>query len=141
MQPRILVGFDFGPACAKALSWAKDLRATAGGPPVHVLHVVPPIPAVAPPEIVPTLTQEDLARLADSLARHVREIDPAATTEVIVERTPGEAIIATAKRLGADLIVMGTHGRHGLSRMVLGSVAEYVVRHAACPVVTVRSPA
>jgi nucleotide-binding universal stress UspA family protein len=52
--------------------------------------------------------------------------------------TPHEAIVATAKQLGADLIVMGTHGRGALERFFLGSVADRVIRSAPCPVLTVR---
>lgn len=51
---------------------------------------------------------------------------------------PHEVIVAAADELGADLIVLGTHGRGGINRALLGSVADRVVRLAACPVVTVR---
>jgi nucleotide-binding universal stress UspA family protein len=53
---------------------------------------------------------------------------------------PGSTILAVAEEIGADLIVMGTHGRTGLRRLLMGSVAEHVVRHASCPVLTVRTP-
>lgn len=55
--------------------------------------------------------------------------------------TPAEEVVALARRDGHDLIVMGTHGRTGLGHLVLGSVAERVVRHAHCPVLTVGSEA
>jgi universal stress protein A len=58
-------------------------------------------------------------------------------TEVCVA-APGEAIVAAAVKHQADLIVMGTHGRSGISRLLLGSVAEYVLRHAKCPVLTIK---
>ena len=51
---------------------------------------------------------------------------------------PADAIVSEAAQLGADLIVMGTHGRTGLQHVLLGSVAEKVVRHASCPVLTIR---
>jgi nucleotide-binding universal stress UspA family protein len=57
--------------------------------------------------------------------------------------TPAEVIVKESERFRLDArgaIVMGTHGRRGLNRLALGSVAEYVVRHAACPVFTVKSP-
>lgn len=53
---------------------------------------------------------------------------------------PHEVIVAAAVELGADLIVLGTHGRGGINRALLGSVADRVVRLAACPVLTVREP-
>ena len=57
-----------------------------------------------------------------------------------MEGAPSDVICAVAKRLPADLIVMGTHSREGLARAVLGSVAEHTVRHAPCPVLTVGGP-
>jgi nucleotide-binding universal stress UspA family protein len=54
---------------------------------------------------------------------------------------PATAIVEDAEKEGADLIVMGTHGRTGLSRLLMGSVAEAVVRRAKCPVLTVKHPA
>jgi nucleotide-binding universal stress UspA family protein len=70
-------------------------------------------------------------------------LDPAtrAALEVhLVQAEPGKAIIETAAREKFDLIVMGTHGRSGLAHLVLGSVAERVVRHAPCPVLTSACP-
>jgi nucleotide-binding universal stress UspA family protein len=56
------------------------------------------------------------------------------------EGEPVAEILLTAKECGADLIVMGTHGRTGLARLLMGSVADQVVRRAECPVVTVKVP-
>jgi nucleotide-binding universal stress UspA family protein len=67
-----------------------------------------------------------------------------ATTRVermVKEGDPATEILATARQVAADLIVMGTHGRSGLGRLVFGSVAEQVLRHALCPVLTVKLPA
>jgi hypothetical protein len=61
-------------------------------------------------------------------------------TMAMTSGVPVHAICAYARRVGADLIVMGTHGRTGVSRAVLGSVAEAVVRHARCPVMTIPAP-
>ncbi|MEZ4502797.1 MAG: universal stress protein [Dehalococcoidia bacterium] len=58
----------------------------------------------------------------------------------ILEGHPGSAIVDAARDLGADVIVMATHGRAGLGRALLGSVADHVVRHASCPVLLVRPP-
>ncbi len=59
---------------------------------------------------------------------------------IVVEGVPYNEIINTAKEIGADMIVIGTHGRTGLSHFTMGSVAEKVVRKAPCPVLTVRMP-
>jgi nucleotide-binding universal stress UspA family protein len=57
---------------------------------------------------------------------------------VVLEGHPGAAIVEAARANGADVIVMATHGRSGLGRALLGSVADHVVRHATCPVLLVR---
>jgi len=90
---------------------------------LHVIHVDPFVGAPAPAGRVATAA----AALGSDL-----EITTATTTGV-----PAHAICAYAQRIGADLIVMGTHGRTGVSRAVLGSVAEAVVRHSRCPVMTI----
>lgn len=143
MQPRILVAFDFSPASQKALAWAADLQKTTGGTPIHVVHVVNPIPSVAMPEMTafPAPTEEEIAGIAREVETSVQRISPAATTEVIRAPWVASAILETAQRVQADLIAMGTHGRKGLTRLMLGSAAEYVVRHAECPVVTLHSDA
>jgi nucleotide-binding universal stress UspA family protein len=67
--------------------------------------------------------------------------DPGVDVEFRVdEGEPAAAIVRQARELSADLIVMGTHGRTGLGRVVLGSVAEAVLRRAPCPVLTLREP-
>jgi nucleotide-binding universal stress UspA family protein len=59
----------------------------------------------------------------------------------VVEGDPTVAIVDLAREAGADIIVIGSHGRAGLSRLLMGSVAEQVVRNASCPVLTVKIPA
>lgn len=79
----------------------------------------------------------DVSRLAD-----VRPEDPAVRVVRRLRRgEPAAEILTVAADVAADLIVMGTHGRGGLSRLVLGSVAESVMRKAPCPVLTARAPA
>src|SRR5262249_46449390 len=94
---------------------------------LHVLHVDPPVTAPTLPSRVTTAAAELGAGL---------DVTTATTSGV-----PAHAICAYAQKVGADLIVMGTHGRTGVSRAVLGSVAEATVRHARCPVMTIPSPA
>jgi nucleotide-binding universal stress UspA family protein len=139
MKPHILVPYDFSPASAKALAWAADLQRSLDGVPVHVIHVVDPLPATAPEMLLAVLSERDLKAMADALTRAVRDRGLAATTEVILAPASGHVIVEVARQRNANLIAMGTHGRGGLSRLVLGSVAEFVVRHAPCPVVTIRA--
>lgn len=58
----------------------------------------------------------------------------------VLAGSPRDVILTSVERLGCDVIVLGTHGRTGRARMLAGSVAESIVRGAACPVITVRSP-
>ena len=88
----------------------------------------------APPDVV------DVDTLKDELAR-VEPTAPGVTVErKLSEGDPVSEIIRVAQENAADVIVMGTHGRTGLGRLLMGSVAEQVVRRAACPVLTVKTP-
>jgi len=75
-------------------------------------------------------------KLADMKCAHELEV----ARFVLGEGDPATEIVDLAKSEGCDVIVMGTHGRRGLGRMLMGSVAEEVVRNAPCPVLTVKSP-
>jgi nucleotide-binding universal stress UspA family protein len=92
----------------------------------------------APPDPMPP--EEEREALREELLR-IQPLDPAVTIERILER--GDAatgILQVAQERSCDLIVMGSHGRTGLGRLLLGSVAEQVVRKAPCPVLTVKLP-
>ena len=85
-------------------------------------------------------SQVELAR--DRLEQYAQSIPAGVMRELAVEiGEPGNLIIAEQQRLGADLVVMATHGRRGLKHLVLGSVAERVVRESIAPVLTVRAAA
>jgi nucleotide-binding universal stress UspA family protein len=77
---------------------------------------------------------------ADALAKRTTAlaVEGIAARGVVKVGVPWEVIVGTARDEQADMIVMGTHGRSGLDRMLLGSVAERVVRRASCPVMTLR---
>lgn len=138
----ILVPTDMSEGADEALDYACELARTFGAT-VHLLHVIG-IPALGVPElgvaltstVIDSLVRDNeiaLEKIADS-KRHL------ATLGQVLLRTGDarELINQTAKELGADLIVMGTHGRRGMRRALLGSVTENVVRTAPCPVLTVR---
>jgi nucleotide-binding universal stress UspA family protein len=93
--------------------------------------------APVPQEMREEILQDLRRRLADTVATHGHsELSP----QVLIGPT-ARTIVESAQNVNADLIVMGTHGRGGLSHLLLGSVAERVVRTAECPVLTVRSHA
>jgi nucleotide-binding universal stress UspA family protein len=135
---RILVPFDFSAPAARALHWTADLRKQLRGTSVHVVHVWDLVPAAmlaAPQAAGPS--DEDVGAVERDLRAACQKCDLEATVSVEPAPHVGDAIVAVARRIHADLIVMGTHGRGGLTRAVLGSVADQVVRRADCPVTVV----
>lgn len=140
MQPDILVAFDFSPASERALAWAGELHRQLGGR-LHAVHVLDPIPMsdAILPYPVPVVTEGQVAELAAALQERITALGLDGTSEVLLASGTGPALLSTAQAWGATLLVMGTHGRGGMARLVLGSVAEHVVRHADCPVVTMHA--
>ena len=145
---KILVPVDFSACSAKALGCAASFAKLFGAS-VDVLHVWEPPRYVAPELMVqvpsyPDQTVAQFARTeaAKEMERFLSELEKEAACEVqgrIESGDPTHMITDIASKDHYDLIVMGTHGRTGLSHLVLGSVAEKVVRKAHCPVVTVRT--
>ncbi len=139
----ILVPIDFSPHSEQALDYACDLAAKLGAT-VHVLNVVP-IPALGVPELGAALTSNVIDQIV-----HDNQV---ALDKLLAARAGkaklGEALLRTgdardeilhvAEELGAGLIVMSTHGRRGVARALLGSVAEMVVRLSPIPVLPVRA--
>lgn len=142
MKTAILVPFDFSEGATQALAWAADLQSTVKSQtPIHLVHVVSSYVMGDPMSVEVMLpTAEDVEALEDSLREAAARVGARVVPDVIVRPlSVGEVIVARADELHTDLVVMGTHGRTGVKRVVLGSVAEHVVRHSPCPVVTVRT--
>lgn len=113
---------------------------------IWILHVVEPLTIAVSPQMAAGYAPELEAQRKDAhmLVERVASTLGAAGFKVATEVREGdirEMIIYSAKQWGADLIVVGSHGRKGLSRLLLGSVAETVVRYAPCSVEIVRTPA
>jgi nucleotide-binding universal stress UspA family protein len=141
MKPRIVVPFDFSDTAERALAWAADLQRTTGAPRLHLVHAIPSRPAgtieVPLVELLPDA--DEIAALERSMLDRARAHRASATAAVRIRAgTVGDIILDAADSGSADLIVLGSHGRTGVRRLLLGSVAEHVLRHAKCPVVTVR---
>jgi nucleotide-binding universal stress UspA family protein len=137
----ILVPIDLGDHTAQVLDYAVALAGKLDAK-VHLLHVVswPLLGAEVPVSLTDAAMNEVIARARQELD-HLAAAHAGKVPFGSVELETGDArsgITAAAERLGADLIVMGTHGRRGVSRMLLGSVAERIVRTAPCPVLLVR---
>lgn len=143
MLPKnILVPTDLSEGGEQALDYACELARTLGAT-VHVLNVIG-ISALGVPELGVAMTSsmidslvEDNQAALDALVARKRSLAPIG--QVLLRTGDARDVINhTASELGADLIVMSTHGRRGVSRALLGSVAETVVRTAPCPVLSVR---
>lgn len=141
-QPLILLTTDFSPDAARAYPKTVDLARKMGGR-VLLLHVVEATPIaphgapLAPAQVAPE-TPQLVDQAEQRMTQEVQKLGSDVPVESLVTAAPDvvEAIVQTAQQRGAELIAMSTHGRTGLRRLVLGSVAEAVVRHARVPVVS-----
>jgi nucleotide-binding universal stress UspA family protein len=135
-MPTVLVAID-DPAGGDAVLDAAGEYATRMGARIVALTVVPVVPAA----YVASPTDEAMARageLAGLVAERMRRRGAPSVESAGGVGEPGPAICATADRVGADLIVMGSHGHGRLAGAVLGSAAQHVTARAPCPVLVVR---
>ena len=145
---RILVPTDFSPASDAALEYARTLARQFGSA-LNLMHVfedpftsgafVGDGTVMMPMDLRDALLESARAQLAERHAAHAATL-PTASTDLLIG-TGARSIVEHAQKTHADLIVMGTHGRTGLPHLLLGSVAERVVRTATCPVLTTREAA
>jgi nucleotide-binding universal stress UspA family protein len=140
----VLVATDFGETSASALAYGRNL-ARAFGATLHVLHVAEKVTATAAAEFY--LQDRDELQKAVEEAAALRLMALMTTDDltilgaqpvVRISSDAARAIVEHAKAMHVDLIVVGTHGRGAMARLMMGSVAEKVVRTAPCPVLVVR---
>ena len=135
MFARILIPVDASEPAQRAVEMAGSF-AGATGAVVKLVHVVHPTPSFIPLAPSEKPACEEAERL---LAKLRRQVPAGVETDCeVLEGVPAEQIVAVARRWDADLVVVGDHNRHVLSRFLLGSVADAVVRHAPCSVLVVR---
>lgn len=140
MNARILVPTDFSTFGHTALEMATNLAKERGAS-LLIAHVEEPPVAYGGGEFYFGAVEPDIDELRRMLSE-VKPLDPAVPCEHrLVRGDPASAIVKLAEAENVDMIVMPTHGRTGLARLVLGSVAEEVVRRAKCPVLTVKNAA
>jgi len=144
MKPRILVPYDYSTCSERALAWAVDFQKTTGAEPIQMIHAIDSRPAGAGGGEISfeLLLPNDDERAG--LERSMREAAlrhgaQASARVLVVPRPVGDTILDAARDTRAEVIVMGTHGRSGVRRVFLGSVAEHVLRHADCAVVTIHT--
>ena len=142
---RLLVPVDFSPVSLEALATARELAKTTGAS-LHLFHSVDDVawrylgyPLEALGQVQTAVTDSANEQLRELAIQEQREGLTVESTLAVSTR-PASAIVEFAREHAIDLIVMGTHGRGAMLRMMLGSVAEHVVRTAPCPVMVVRDP-
>jgi nucleotide-binding universal stress UspA family protein len=140
----LIVGIDYSDFCIPALDQALQLAAKSAGTRL--------VPLLALPEATPTrleeveaTTEDFVARAQDNLVRLVHQrarvlgVEPGRVLPLVCFGEAADCLIARARELGAELICVGTHARRGVDHLLLGSVAEQIVRQAACSVLVARA--
>jgi nucleotide-binding universal stress UspA family protein len=135
----ILHPTDFSPGSAAAFDHACQLARDYDARLV-VLHAFGPVVPIGDEGVLLSNNIDELRAMAGKQLDAIRPATPTVRTEKLLRDGPStETILAAASDLQADLIVMGTHGRTGFRRLLLGSVTEDVLRRAPCPVLTVKA--
>ena len=145
---KILVATDFSEPSEAALAYGRELARSFDAA-LTVVHVVENVLTRAygvdggvmmiDPDLQRQIEAGAKQQLDQALCDEDRDVLKAEGV-VLVSAMPADAIVTRARQTGTDLIVMGTHGRGGVAHLLMGSVAERVVRTAPCPVLTVRHP-
>ena len=136
---RILIAVDGEPLAAHAAELGIELASSLGAE-IGFVHAIAPgleqAPGITPHELIAEAEREGRRLIAG-----FRQLVPPqhSPLEFIHVGKPASEIVRTAKEWPADMIVIGSHGRHGIQRALLGSVAEEVMRHAPCPVLVIRA--
>jgi nucleotide-binding universal stress UspA family protein len=141
---RVLFASDFSKASRKAFAQAV-IAAKRTHAILSIVHVLTPFVPVGPGQYVGPETWDEIDRQARKWAmRHLEALAERArgagvrVRVLLVDGTPAREIPRVARRMGAELVVIGTHGRTGFAKLFLGSVASRVVATCTCPVLTVR---
>ena len=137
----ILCPVDFSDASRKAVRYAREFAASMGSV-VYLLNVVEPRPMAVDITLNYVPLEEDLEKAAKADLDFVLQqfLSAGLKAECSVEiGNPSDVILEKSGELNANLVIMGSHGKTGLSRFIMGSVAETVVRKANCPVLIVKA--
>jgi nucleotide-binding universal stress UspA family protein len=141
---RILVGTDFSPASRPAVRRAVETAAESGAA-LWIAHVVaPPPPLSAEGYVLPRFYDDMSAAIRADAEKRLHALLTVARKSgvraqgLLLRGAPHEALNRAARRHGVDLMILGTHGRTGVARFFVGSVASRVVATAPCPVLTIR---
>jgi nucleotide-binding universal stress UspA family protein len=138
----ILIPTDFSPGAEPALNWARTLAELTGAKTIllHVFDFVTPALAGAMAEAGAWVDDKVIQQARDEANAAMARLAPAlpGAKTLVRDGVPRSVILEVAEEVHADIIVMGTHGLSGLAQVLLGSVADHVVRSSRIPVLTVR---
>lgn len=142
---RIVVGFDFSPQARLALKRAVGLARGFADPEIHIVssldtrHLNADFPRIEATFAGSEAIREKVQREAHAVVDEMQPQSLHLFVHTRIKTGAPEAILEVAEEVRGDMIIIGTHSKHGLSRLVLGSVSEQVVREAHCPVLVVRA--
>jgi nucleotide-binding universal stress UspA family protein len=136
-KKNVVVPVDFSGESAHAVQVARDLVDDVSD--LNLVHVLFPLDSVSPGVVWGDVTDEQREKqIRKEFDNLVTEQDLAGVNTVIRSGDPGLGIAEYAAEIGAELIIVPSHGYHGVKRFILGSVAERVIRHAGCSVLVLR---
>lgn len=138
---QIVVGLDFSDCSRAALAAAFDIAARWAPSSMLLVTVIPVQPGANAGFELAEHSVDNLRRMVRSVRGNRATPDGVTLHYACVQGSPADAIVEQAQQSSAQLVVVGTHGRKGLDRLILGSVAEAVVRRAPCSVLTVKPAA
>lgn len=138
MFKRILIAVDGGDIAARAAETGGRLAATLHAE-ILLVFVVDPSLATAPeggitPDVLLSSLEEEAKATLAALGKDLPQAE-----QIVRRGKPGGEVLKVAEERGVDLIVVGTQGRTGVRRVLMGSTAEDIVRHAPCPVLVIRA--
>ncbi|MBK9001407.1 MAG: universal stress protein [Myxococcales bacterium] len=146
-QATLVCATDLSDASRVALDVALEIASLRSGAPLHLLYVVERVERIESAQAILDRWDERKARIQAQIEEEVAVVHQTTKRQVradirvaIRQGKPHQEIVRYALEVGADTIVVGTHGRTGLGHAVLGSVAERVARYAACDVVVAKPP-
>jgi nucleotide-binding universal stress UspA family protein len=140
----ILAPVDFSDVTSAVVKAAVDM-AKAGGSTVYLVHVAAPDPDFVGYDVGPKTLRDTRAGVLRKEHHQLRELEERLkglgvdARALLVQGPTVEKILAEAERLGADLVIMGSHGHGALRHLLVGSVTEGVLRKARCPVLVIPS--
>ena len=136
-KQNIVVPVDFSEQSVTAIQTALELATSPGN--VHVIYVVVPLTTVTVGEVWAAEDVDSrISAAQEFLTKFLREHAITGVTTEIREGDPGLQIAEYVTATQADLVVIPSHGRHGVQRLLLGSVTERVLRHVECPILVLR---